>query len=222
MKLSITIIVLLLLICLLLLSLILRQQSKESFQNNQQSFTEIIKKYESDNLVNGTDKSTDHTYNLVYEQIFLPYRNKEINILEIGLYSGADLLAFDDYFDNANIYGIDITDKNLIPELKTKFNIYIGDATIDSTINYFGQQYDIIIEDASHMKEHQIKHFIDYSKFLKQDGIYVIEDISSANYDELTQTFKQLAIEKGLSFEIYDNRTLKNRHDDILFVFKRY
>ena len=48
----------------------------------------------------------------IYDRHFKRYRNKEINILEIGVSQGGSLLMWKDYFgDRANIYGIDINPK---------------------------------------------------------------------------------------------------------------
>jgi len=74
-------------------------------KGGEQSLIEILKKYEGPSLsTTGTDKGTEHSYDTVYEKIFAPYRNKGINLLEIGLYSGADLLAFNEYFTDATFY----------------------------------------------------------------------------------------------------------------------
>jgi len=56
----------------------------------------------------GTDKNTTHSYTETYERIFAPLREKATNVLEIGIYSGAFLEILAEYFENANIYGMDI------------------------------------------------------------------------------------------------------------------
>jgi hypothetical protein len=143
-------------------------KSKKGGDNSKKSFSEIIKKYESGG---GTNKGTVHSYTEEYDKIFTPYRDKNINLLEIGLYGGSELLAFNEYFKNATIHGIDITSEHLLKHLNLNeyknIHIHIGDATSADTINHFNTMYDIIIEDASHELGSQIKHFDDYNKFVK-------------------------------------------------------
>jgi hypothetical protein len=43
--------------------------------------------------VGGTDKNTTHSYLGTYEKLFSPRREDSIRILEIGIWSGASLLA---------------------------------------------------------------------------------------------------------------------------------
>ena len=195
----------------------------ENFQDSQKSFSEIIKKYESVNSQFGTDKSATHSYDTIYEKLFLPFRNKKITMLEIGLFSGADLLAFDEYFKDVELYGIDITDKYLMPELKNydNINIFIGDATKENTVNHFNKLYDIIIEDGSHLAEHQIQHFKDYNKYVKQGGIYIIEDVDEKYLEKVKMEISKTAMDNNFILEVYDLRKNKNRYDDILLVYKK-
>ena len=201
-----------------------RKRNYKKQKGGQQSLVEILKKYETHNdLAHGTDKGTTHAYDTVYEKIFEPYRNKNINLLEIGLYSGADLLAFNEYFTNATFYGIDITNEHLMKNLNDykNINIFIGDATLQETVQHFKTTYDIIIEDGSHTLEHQIQHFKDYNKFVNKGGIYVIEDVHQNNLEEVKEKTTTIANENNFTLEVYDLRKIKNRADDILFVFKK-
>ena len=60
-----------------------------------------------------TDKDTVHCYLDVYDHLFLPYKDKEINFLEIGTDRGGSLMLWDKYFPNANIYVLDIKHPDL-------------------------------------------------------------------------------------------------------------
>jgi dihydroneopterin aldolase len=201
-----------------------RKRNYKKQKGGQQSLVEILKKYETHNdLAHGTDKGTTHAYDTVYEKIFEPYRNNNIKLLEIGLYGGADLLAFNEYFSNSTIYGIDITDSNLMKQLYDHKNIhiYIGDATLQDTVQHFNTTYDIIIEDGSHLPEHQIQHFKDYNKFVNKGGIYIIEDVAESNLENVKAKTTEIANENNFTLEVYDLRKIKNRFDDILLVFKK-
>ena len=49
------------------------------------------------------------SYLPVYDRWFLPYRNREISFLEIGVQNGGSLQIWNKYFNNAkNIIGCDI------------------------------------------------------------------------------------------------------------------
>ena len=57
------------------------------------------------------DKASRHSYHEIYEPHFEPLKDKEINILEIGIFKGASTAAFTKYFSKAHIYGIDIFER---------------------------------------------------------------------------------------------------------------
>ena len=143
--------------------------------------TIICKKYE-----NFTDKGPTgpyyikHNYTEIYGDLFRYYRNRKNNVLEIGIRQGGSLKMWSEYFTNSNIYGIDINLKPIQTNLE-KCNIFEGDAYNENTINKFFKniQFDIIIDDGSHVVKDQIKCLNLYSKLLTDDGILVIEDISS-------------------------------------------
>ena len=54
------------------------------------------------------DKGKKHGYEAVYEPDFEPLRNKSIKILDVGVFKGASVQAWLDYFPKATVYGIDI------------------------------------------------------------------------------------------------------------------
>ena len=64
------------------------------------------------------DKGFKHKYEKVYEPDFVKLKNKEINILEIGVDTGASLGAWYDYFPKANIYGLDLFVRNTLEDLE--------------------------------------------------------------------------------------------------------
>ena len=52
------------------------------------------------------DKGTAHTYIDEYEKLLGQYRENS-TVLEIGICQGESLKMWDEYFVNANIYGVD-------------------------------------------------------------------------------------------------------------------
>jgi hypothetical protein len=185
------------------------------------NFCDILKQYEAIDTKYGTDKNTCHSYGDIYNTLFKEYIDTW-SILEIGFASGGALLAYAEYFQNATVYGIDISDIlekdiRIHPRIKT----YIGDAKKEETIQHFGKTYDIIIEDASHKVEDQMRHFFDYSGFVNPGGLYIIEDIDGTAIETLRQATSTCAEIQGFQLTIYDLREVKNRLDDVLFVFKK-
>ena len=55
----------------------------------------------------GTDKHTIHSYLEIYEELFSDRRLDCNTFLEIGMYTGASLFMWSQYFENATVYGID-------------------------------------------------------------------------------------------------------------------
>lgn len=183
-------------------------------------FEDVLRPYEAIDTSQGTDKNTSHSYASVYNDLFQPIRHQKLSILEIGIDSGASLLAFADFFPNSSIYGLDIRDNTLEAVKKhERVSLSFGDALI--TKNIFNKFYDIIVEDASHLPDHQVQHFIDFAPFLTQTGIYIIEDIWSDNLSFVRESITPYAEKYGLRMDVIDLRSVKGRFDDILLVFKR-
>jgi fibrillarin-like rRNA methylase len=188
-------------------------------------FSDILNKYGSVSCDIGTDKNISHSYGFVYDDIFNSYNNnnnnnnnKDIAVLEIGFACGASLIALSEYFKDGKIYGIDICPPS-INIINPNILTYIGDATLNTTVNYFNTKFDIIIEDASHLPEHQIQHFKDFNKFLKPNGIYIIEDVNEKYLDYIMSSTLIIANNCFLEQRVFDLRHIKNRFDDILLIF---
>lgn len=147
----------------------------------------------------GTDKSVytryenghRHPYTVPYSLLFETMRNKPIKFLEIGVYSGASLYAWREYFKAARLYGFDI-DKEAMSKILPLPNIILDivDAGKESNIiagltkhTEDGELFDIILDDASHSPDDHKLLIPIALKYLKQGGILIIEDI----YRDLNQ-----------------------------------
>jgi hypothetical protein len=164
-----------------------------------------------------TDKGTSHHYLPIYDIWFAPFKNKEINLLEIGVKYGGSCKLWDDYFPYAKIRGIDITLENVRVKLSNRVTLEQIDYK-NLTANYFIDfPPDIIIDDGSHRWDDQI-HLINvaYSS-LRPGGLIVIEDIY--NLEEKLIKFEEL----GLPFDVVDLRNTFRRKsdDDVLIIFKK-
>ena len=145
--------------------------------------TDVINPYKKkDNLI---DKNLiGHGYSEFYETYLNNFKNKKINILEIGTWKGASVAAFYHYFKKAVIFCID---KNFKFEFKSnRVNFFNCDTEnfddIKKLENLLIQKdsisLDIIIDDGSHKYFDILSNFQNFFKRIKPGGYYIIEDFN--------------------------------------------
>ena len=109
-------------------------------------------------------------------------RELPLTLLEIGVYHGASVKMWSEYFLNATIVGLDINEDCKKYE-SDRVKIRIGDASrIDflfSVIQEFGQP-SVAIDDGSHRWDHQISALHSLFPLLKPGGIFVMEDLDTS------------------------------------------
>lgn len=131
----------------------------------------------------GTDKGTvgkGHLYTRVYERLIEDItsirRGAPISVCEIGVACGASLKMWSHYLPTAKIVGIDIREE--CAELcKTwpNIEIQIGDPR---KLERPPAQFDLIVDDASHISEDIKENFDHCFAWLRNGGYYVVEDVS--------------------------------------------
>ena len=144
-------------------------------------------------MVFGSDKNGGHNYTQHYAKHFKKYRFKKMKIFEIGVggydnpnVGGHSLRMWKKYFPFGQIVSLDIFDKSKLQENRIK--IYQGsqtDETILNTIISDNGEFDLIIDDGSHLNEHIITTFKSLFPKLKKGGIYVIEDIQTSYWENM-------------------------------------
>jgi hypothetical protein len=152
----------------------------------------------------GTDK-VSHGFCEVYEEKFNNIRESSKNILEIGVFFGASILMWRDYFSNSTIHGFDTfeglqgnghrfqnSDKFLNEwkndvNLQNRIELYKYDQGKESDLISFisdikkkNISFDVIIEDGSHLMVDQQLDLKYLFSTVKSGGYYVIEDIHSS------------------------------------------
>lgn len=135
----------------------------------------------------GSDKGS-HLFTPVYEKIFSALRYKKINLLEIGVggyedpYSGGEsIFLWKSYFPFARLFFLDIVDKTHFSKGRVKvFQGSQNDADILQNVVREAGELDVIIDDGSHINQHQIESFEILFPSLKDGGIYVIEDTQTS------------------------------------------
>lgn len=139
----------------------------------------------------GTDKLWAHHYDGEYARHFEPLRNRPIKLLEIGIggynapgRGGESLKVWRDYFPSGIIHGIDIEDKSFLDgdRLHTHKGSQSDVAFLESIAKSDDPdyQFDIIIDDGSHVQSDILTSFSTLFPLLKAGGIYVIEDLETS------------------------------------------
>ena len=161
--------------------------------NQEPNLFELFHKY-------GTDKAE---YAPLYQLLFRTLRHSVHTVLEIGIGTmnsesrwnmigwaeewykpGGSLRAWRDYFPNAHIFGLDIEKDTMFSE--ERISTHICNSTDPTSVNGFVtsvnfKKFDVIIDDGSHYGEDQILTMKNLVSHLRNDGIYIIEDIAKDN-----------------------------------------
>jgi hypothetical protein len=145
----------------------------------------------------GCDKLHSHSYIPFYEST-LP--KHVTSLLEIGIgyenlmlpfvpfYThGASLLMWENYFPHAEIFSCDIRPETLING--GRIHSVVADQSdadsLKAMAQGFGGNFDVIIDDGSHQREHQLLTAQVLMPYLRPGGLYCIEDVMEFNCEEL-------------------------------------
>lgn len=160
--------------------------------------SELARKY-------GTDKGGEHVpygdvnhcchvYTPVYWELFKDLREKPINFLEIGVSEGYSIRMWREFFPYAKIFGWD----NAIHRFEGPLpaGVLLQGVDQSDTASLLGTwrdagspSFDIVIDDGSHVFDHQVTTFNTLWTMLTRDGIYVIEDQTHPITDKLPAMF---------------------------------
>lgn len=146
----------------------------------------------------GTDK-WGHGYIPFYQRHFAPFRNRKINLLEIGIGTigprggGDSLRMWRAFFSRATIWGLDILDKSTHAE--SRIRILQGSQNDPEFLRTAAARIghiDIIIDDGSHINEHVLTSFATLFPLLAPGGFYVIEDMVTSYYPKFGGNWRNL------------------------------
>jgi SAM-dependent methyltransferase len=132
----------------------------------------------------GTDKcagpGSTHDYLRKYEFFFRPLREKAFTFLELGVYKGASLRVWSEYFTQAKIYGVDI-EPSALNHAGGRAEVLIGDlAKNDFLQSLIDLQPAVVLDDASHWWPDQLRALFTLYPALSSGGLYIIEDIHTS------------------------------------------
>lgn len=134
------------------------------------------------NLPHGSDKIWHHGYHRIYPWFFAHLRHKPVALLEIGIDEARSLRMWDAYFTRGLVlHGID-KDRKATPS--PGVTVHQVDQSDQQQLRSFrarvGVAFDIILDDGSHVPEHQILTLRELWPLVKPGGLYVIEDIETS------------------------------------------
>ena len=160
-----------------------------------------------------TDKNTIHSYiDYLYNDLFI---SEYADVLEIGAFNGGSALLWQDYFINANIDIIDITECQAIKN-QPRINHIVGNAYSNDMLKNL-RQYDLIIDDGPHTLDSMIFFIDNYVPLLKSNGICIIEDIQSVDWFNVLIS----RVPNNCVYHAVDLRNVKNRYDDLVLIIRK-
>ena len=128
-----------------------------------------------------------HHYFEIYERHFARFRDREVNVLEFGVWHGGSLQMWKNYFGpRARIYGVDIEPacKSLEEE---RIEIHIGDQGDRKFLRSLRSslpRIDILIDDGGHTMAQQITTFEELFDDISDEGVYLCEDTHTSYWPE--------------------------------------
>ena len=129
----------------------------------------------------------EHYYE-IYDRHFDRFRGREITLLEIGVSNGGSLALWRKYFGpKARLIGVDI-EPDCLQYAKPGTVICIGSQDDPAFLRRVAAEhgpFDIVIDDGSHAYEHQRLSFETLFEHIKDDGLYVCEDVCTSYWTEV-------------------------------------
>tara|TARA_R110000851_G_scaffold128419_1_gene260876 strand:- start:117 stop:1547 length:1431 start_codon:yes stop_codon:yes gene_type:complete len=187
-----------------------------------------------------SDKSTGHNYTTVYDYLFKDFRDKNINLVEIGLGTNNPTIpsnmsingtpkesvrGWARYFKNSIIHGCDV-DKGILQDEERIKTYFIDQLNLDTikdfkhtvTKNNYDFKFDVIIDDGLHTDEANINLFKNLNDLLKINGLYIIEDLNK----EVNENVLKF-LENYREYFIIDQITIPhaNEHDNRMVILKK-
>ncbi|CAE8636443.1 unnamed protein product [Polarella glacialis] len=175
--------------------------------------------YMSDPVMGGADKYRElHDY-LRYYEPRIQHLGMSGSVLEIGVNRGHSLAMWSLWFPLGRVVGLDINlnalslDKLALTDrganITGNVRVYQCDAT--RRLDLFRrldpeENFDLIVDDGSHMAKHQLRSFELLFPLLKPGGWYMIEDVADSS---VYNNFSSLLLRDGLSFSSTQRLTIK-------------
>lgn len=156
---------------------------------------------------------------------------RKLNLAEIGLWSGAGLKTFREYFSKAHLYGyeydqkfLDITRSLKLKNTTIDFIDVQTEEGIQQALQKTNVLFDIIIEDSTHVVEDQVRTIKCCTPFLNEGGILIIEDLLDDNrsherfFEEVLEEVKDQYCYSSIIYPENKKIDSGNMHNEKLLV----
>ena len=154
----------------------------------------------------------EHGYEDAYQENLKEIKNRNIDILEIGTAKGDGLASFYFYFPNSILIGVDNNPFRIrykSKRIRTIYSDISSKKVISNLTNHLSKKFDLIIEDCSHLLVDQIICFVENFKNLKENGIYVVEDL---NFPEIHEKYNPTA--ESINLKVIFNKIINKEKID--------
>ena len=160
----------------------------------------------------GTDKFWTHNYTTTYDLHLSRIKDTAKKVLEIGVFNGASLLMWRDFFPNAHIYGADkdISRASMVNGVD-RITLLEGN---QKDKGFFTKdiipcgKFDLIVDDCSHIANLQKETLELLWDSIDSGGIYIIEDLHWRGATDPTAMNKL----KGMIHEIMEGLDISSMH----------
>lgn len=188
-----------------------------------------------------TDKNTRHDYLDVYHQLMSRLRSSATNVLEIGLgenndvCNGGSMKLWLDYFDHAQVHGVEILDRSLYvngwdktwwnqllsnPRLHIHFSTNAYSPDFVDTLK--DKKFDVLLDDGPHTLESMIYFVQLYLPLLADNGLLIIEDIKEVSWFDILKNMIPKEYHPFVkTFDLRANRPDNPYKDDMVLVIDK-
>ena len=153
-------------------------------------------------LAQKTDKSSlCHDFLQLYDRILGGIRYEPVKLLEIGVYDGGSVRMWEEYFPRGKIVGVDI-DARTARHRSERIDIEIVDQSNVEQLHGLAQThgpFDVIVDDGSHVWDHQITSLRYLFPWVKPGGYYILEDLDTS-YGTHQPVYRGRAVESAATY----------------------
>jgi len=190
-------------------------------------------KYPTDKSPYNTDGNLHkHAYTSIYNLLFSNIRYNDLRIGELGILENHSMLSWREFFPNSKLYRFEWFDSRLDKAIADGIincdyiKMDVTDSkSIEEVLTNTGSNFDILMDDSTHMFEDQITFINVAYKHLKPGGFLIIEDIFiSANEEDYSKQLDHLSDYFSSATFIFANHALKHSpgwNNDKILVLHR-
>ena len=172
----------------------------------------------------GTDKVYHHGYQRFYPRFLESIRDTATGILEIGIHRGASLNLWLRYFNKAVIHAIDITVQEYNSDRVKLFKAdQSSPSDLERVTKSITDPVQFIIDDGSHVPEHQYVSFeYLFKNLLQPGGVYIVEDIEISYWNNEEHKYGYKSSESFIErvkplIDVINNEFLNSSNKDQFF-----